>query len=85
MGWSMIREVVSSLRVWDAAARRAVVLPPGTLLTGCRIRKDGETAGEPEVYCMEFEAAGHVCACPLFLFQPRTAPADRSLETAVNF
>jgi len=83
----MIREVISALRVWDAVARREILLPPGTVLTGCQIRRHGNVGREegPEAYAMEFRAGGQTYTCPLFLFQPRTEPADQSVAAAAGF
>jgi hypothetical protein len=75
-----MREVIRSLNVWDAVVRRQIVLPPGTILTECQIRRHRDVGGEDglEAYAMEFEMGGQHCACPLFLFQPRTKPVDPS-------
>jgi hypothetical protein len=81
-----MREVISSLRVWDAATRREIMLPQGTILTGCQLRRRANTGGEEgDAYTVEFEASGRKLVCPLFLFQPRTGPVDQSVIAASSF
>jgi hypothetical protein len=65
-----MREVINPLKVWDAARRQPVLLPPGTILTACRIHR------EANEYKMEFESNGGQYHCPLWQFQPRTQPID---------
>jgi hypothetical protein len=76
-----MREVISALRVWDAAARREVLLAPGTMISDYRICRHENG----EAYTMEFESGGKTFACPLFLFQPRTEPANESVVAAAGF
>lgn len=73
-----MREVIRSLVVWNHAAGSEVMLPPGTILTQCQIRRHCEMGGQGvvEPYTMEFESAGQTFLCPLFVFQPRTGPVD---------
>ena len=82
-----MREVIRSLVVWNHSAGREVLLPPGTILTQCQIRRHREMGGEGAVepYTMEFESAGQTFACPLFVFQPRTGPVDLPIGTAAGF
>ena len=81
-----MREVIRSLVVWNRAAGREVLLPPGTILKQCQIRRHGEMGGEGgiEPYTMEFESAGQMFSCPLFVFQPRTGPVDPSAGTTAG-
>lgn len=80
-----MREVISSLSVWDTAVRRATLLPPGTMLTGCCIRPGGNAGGDgAEAYTMEFDSQGQRYACPLFLFQPRTRAVDGPAPAAAS-
>jgi hypothetical protein len=83
----VIREVISSLSVWHADVRDRILLPPGTILTGCRIRRHDNPGGEDgvEAYAMEFESGGQRYACPLFLFQPRTRPVEVPALAAAGF
>lgn len=82
-----MREVISSLAVWDASARRQVLLPPGAILTGCQIRRNWNLGGDQgsEPYTVEFECGGQDFVCPLFLFQPRTEPVDQTVGAAASF
>ena len=65
-----MREVINPLRAWDAAKRQPILLPPGTILTACRIQRDANE------YQMEFESNGEQYHCPLSQFQPRTQSID---------
>lgn len=82
-----MREVIRSLVVWNPTAGREVMLPPGTILTQCQIRRQREMGGQGviEPYTMEFEFAGQRFSCPLFVFQPRTGPVNPSGGTATGF
>jgi len=82
-----MREVIRSLNVWDAAVHRQIVLPPGTILSECQIRRHRDAGGEEdfEAYTMEFEMSGQHCACPLFLFQPRTKPVEQPAQASTGF
>jgi hypothetical protein len=71
-----MREVIRSLSAWDGDLRRQVLLPPGTILTGCQIRRQIHGKDGIEVYSVEYEWGGRRFASPLFLFQPRTCPVD---------
>ena len=58
------------LAVWDMDVCSTSLLPPGTILSACRILRNRAAGTEP--YVMEFDSAGHRYSCPLFTFQPRT-------------
>jgi hypothetical protein len=73
-GFLVIREVISSISVWDTAKRCAITLQPGTLLRSCQIRR--HTHSDVDPYMMEFEAAGGHYECTLVTFQPRTRAAE---------
>ena len=77
-GFLVIREVIRSIRVWDAAAQSFVTVQPGTILRSCRIRRHSSAsiASGAEPYVMEFEAAGAQYECALATFQPRTRAAE---------
>ena len=80
-------EVISSLKAWNPAGHREVTLPPGTILTECRIRSHGNFGADEsvEAYIMEFEFEGQTFACPLFLFQPRTERVDQPAVAATSY
>jgi hypothetical protein len=82
--WFM-REVIYSLRVWDAAVRHQTLLPPGTILRACRIRRKLTGEEGVEEYSVEFESGGRQYACPLFLFQPRTHAVEQEIVAAAGF
>ena len=66
----MDREIIRPLAVWDTDVCYMSVLPPGVILSGCRILRSDASGAEP--YVVEFDSAGHRYSCPLFAFQPRT-------------
>ena len=70
----MLREAIRTLNVEDVAGRTEAVLDPGTVLSGCRLRRrsSAEIASGADVYVMEFQSAGRRYHCPLYRFQPRT-------------
>ena len=80
-----MREVIYSLRVWDAAVRRQTLLPPGTILKACQIRRKLNGEEGVEEYAVEFESGGRQYACPLFLFQPRTHAVEPEIVAAAGF
>lgn len=75
-----MREVIQALKVWDTTVRRQVLLPPGTILRECQIRKQVNGVDGVEVYAVEFESEGRRLACPLFRFQPRTKALDEAIK-----
>jgi len=81
----VIREVVKPLVAWNADLRSNATLPPGSILSGCRIETNRiahpESGVEP--YVMEFLWSGRLYLCPLFRFQPRTRSLDPQTVDAV--
>jgi hypothetical protein len=80
-----MREVIYSLRVWDADVRHQTLLPPGTILNACQIRRKLNGGEGVEEYAVEFESGGRQYACPLFLFQPRTHAIEPAAAAAAGF
>jgi hypothetical protein len=76
-GISVIREVISSMRVWDAVTHSAFTLEPGALLHYCKVRRNQSSAVESgaEPYVVQFESGGSRYECALVVFQPRTRAA----------
>jgi hypothetical protein len=79
-----MRKVIQALRVWDSEVRRQMLLQPGTVLTSCRIRRKWSGEDGVEEYAVEFESDGHLYACPLFRFQPRTQAVDTAFPDPVS-
>ena len=78
-GDRLSRVTIASLTVRDTATGEPVVLQPGIVLEGCRTIPPDHSSGS---YGMEFRAAGAVCRCPLYEFQPRTEVLDAAEETS---
>jgi len=69
----VLRETISQLSVWDAAAHTQITLEPGAVLESCRVYRDESApAGEADAYEVEFHSTGRRYTCPLFRFQART-------------
>ena len=66
----MYRKTIKPLLASRIDGSSTPVLPPGVVLTGCRILRNHAPGAEP--YVVEFQSAGERYSCPLFLFQPRT-------------
>jgi hypothetical protein len=62
--------VIRPLQVWDTAAYSESTIDPGVLIASCRIRHSGGA------YTMEFDSAGRLYTCALYLFQARTKLVD---------
>jgi len=60
---------ILSVRETSISNSRAL-LPPGTVLTDCVVRRGSVAGVEPYEVC--FHADGRQYACPLYAFQPRT-------------
>jgi hypothetical protein len=79
----LIRELVSSLDVWDIGARADVRLEAGLLVSVLRIRCEPLAGPAVTPYLAEFECRGRTFTCPLYRFQARTQTAELELAETV--
>jgi len=66
------RLTIRPLSVRETSLSAFVLLPSGTVLSGCRVERHDDPADGTEPYLVHFAVGGHSYTCPLFAFQPRT-------------
>ena len=71
----MTRVTIRSLFVQETPISTSAVLPPGTILSECRVVRHHVAEGA-EPYLVHFASGGRSYTCPLYAFQPRTEALD---------